>query len=305
MTRIVVTGATGLIGKHAVAALVAQGHDVHAIARQIPKQSMAGVTWHEYDLLGAIDLDSFFSKIQATHLLHFAWVTDHGKFWNAPENFDWKMASKTLIKAFHKNGGIRVVMAGSCAEYDWNNLDDGICREQTTALKPHTLYGQAKLDTFRWLAEFSDDTDTSYAWGRVFLVFGTGEASERLVPSIIKALVSGQEAKCSSGTQVRDFLDAKNVGRAFAALLMCDVVGAVNVASGKARTIANVAKTLGEISGRADLIKLGALPDRTDDPAILVADVSRLENEVCFASDIDIYDSLAASYADINECDHG
>lgn len=301
MTRVLVTGATGLLGKHAVNALLAGGLEVHGVARTKPLDFSKDVTWHECDLLHTEQHERLVAKIQATHLLHLAWVTEHGQFWNASENKDWKIASKNLIKAFQKNGGKRVVMAGSCAEYDWNNLGDGICQEEKTPLKPHTLYGQAKLETYQWLTEFAVKTDLSQAWGRVFLVFGNGEFEKRLVPSIAKALHAGVEAKCSSGTQVRDFMDAENAGQAFAALLMSDVQGAVNVATGTPRTIGDVARTLGEISGRPELIKLGAFSDRKDDPPVLVADVARLENEVGFIQTSDFRLTLKHAYDQICE----
>jgi len=297
MTRILVTGATGLIGRHAVAALVSRGLDVHAVARTKPETSLPGVTWYECDLL---QTNPCTSDLHATHLLHLAWVTEHGKFWNAPENRDWQDASKSLISAFQKQGGQRVVMAGSCAEYDWNDLGDGICREGITPLNPHTLYGQVKVETQTWLADFADHTGLSQAWGRVFLLFGAGEYPNRLVPSIVHALAAGDEAKCSSGTQVRDFMDAQEVGHAFAELLMSDVEGAVNVASGVPRSIGEVAKALGEIAGHPDLVKLGALPDRPDDPPVLVADVARLKNEVGYVSSQGFVDALKRVYDQIS-----
>jgi len=287
MTRVLVTGATGLIGRHSVAALVEKGLDVQAIARTRPKRSPSSVTWHACDVLDIDRHEELMSETQPTHLLHLAWVTDHGAFWNAPENYDWKNASQNLIEAFQKHGGRRVVMAGSCAEYDWTNLGDGVCREGVTPLKPHTLYGQVKVETYRWLCDFAANSEMSQAWGRVFLLFGAGESAQRLVPSIAQALGARKDAQCSSGTQVRDFMDARNVGWAFAALLMSTVEGAVNIASGLPRSIGDVAKALGEISGRPDLVCLGALADREDDPAVLVADVSRLRDEVGYILDND------------------
>jgi len=296
MTRILVTGATGLIGRHAVAALVSRGLDVHAIARAIPDTSPQSVTWHVCDLLKTDQHEALLSSIQATHLLHLAWVTEHGHFWNAPENKEWMQASQNLVKAFQSHGGQRVVMAGSCAEYDWTDLGDGVCKEDQTPLKPHTLYGQVKVDTYRWLSDYTAEKKLSYAWGRVFLLFGAGESPKRLVPSIAQALAAGIDAKCSSGTQVRDFMDALNVGWAFAALVMSPVQGAVNVASGIPRTIGDVAKALGKISGRPDLVKLGALPDREDDPGCLIADVTRLHDEVGFSTNWDFQGALISAY---------
>lgn len=298
MSRVLVTGATGLIGKHAVAALVAQGHEVHGVTRSIPKVSPPGVVWHTCDILNA---DLAMNDIRASHLLHLAWTTEHGQFWNAPQNRDWQAASQRLIEAFQASNGTRVVMAGSCAEYDWSNLGDGVCREGVTPLNPHTLYGQIKVETSRWLADFAEAKGISQAWGRVFLPFGAGENINRLVPSVALALQAGQEAKCSSGVQVRDFMNARDVGWAFAALVKSDVEGDVNVATGEPHTIAELATTLGDISGRPDLVRLGAFKDRPDDPLVLVADVTRLRDEVGFTPSIGFRDSLKQAYDQLLE----
>lgn len=296
MTRILVTGASGLIGKPAVAALLDQGLEVHAVTRTLSGFLASGATWHACDLLAQGAAETLAHNIQATHLLHLAWVTEHGQFWNAPQNLDWQAASKRLIKAFEANGGQRVVMAGSCAEYDWMNLGDGICREGVTPLKPHTLYGQSKVETFEWLVNFAAHSALSYAWGRVFLLFGEGESDKRLVASVASALAQGRIAECSSGIQIRDFMDAREVGSAFAALLMSDVQGAVNVASGESRTIGEVVTLLGEISGHPELVHLGALPDRADDPQKLVASVERLHLEVGFNPKYELRESLLAAF---------
>ncbi len=293
MTRILVTGATGLIGRHAVADLVSRGYDVHAIARSVPENGAAGVTWHECNLLDPGAPQIIAQEVKATHLLHLAWITEHGAFWNALDNKLWLTVSQRLIGAFLEHGGQRVVVSGSCAEYDWTQLGDGICRENDTPLKPHTLYGQCKVALSNWLAE---QDGVSFAWGRVFLLYGEGEDPKRLIPDVALALLKGQEAKCSSGSQLRDFMDARDVGLGFSALLMSEVEGPVNVASGEAHSIGEVALMLGDIAGHSELIRLGALPDRPDDPPKLLADVTRLHHEVGFIPTVGLREGLKSAY---------
>lgn len=301
MARVLVTGASGLIGKPAVAALLGQGHEVHAVTRSVPEASPDGVIWHACDLLAPDAAEDVVRKVCATHLLHLAWVTEHGEFWNAPQNIFWKEVTQRLIEAFQACGGTRVVVAGSCAEYDWTNLGDGLCREGVTPLNPHTLYGRTKLETLEWLEGLVVNTGISYAWGRVFLLFGEGENPGRLVPSVATALLEGREARCSSGTQIRDFMDARDVGSAFAVLLMSSIEGAVNIASGEAHTIGEVVTMLGEISGHPELVRLGALPDRADDPPKLVACVDRLYKETNFVAKHKLRESLYEVYQNIKK----
>lgn len=291
MTRVLVTGGTGLIGRHAVATLVAAGAEVHVAARGTPSAALPeAAAVHRLNLLDRTATAALVRRVRPSHLLHLAWVTAHGTYWRTADNLDWLAASLLLARAFAECGGRRVVAAGSCAEYDWSDpaLITGDCRDDTTPIRPHTLYGATKDACRRALAAFADATGLAFAWGRVFLLFDPAEDRRRLVASIITQLGAGRRAACSSGTQVRDFLAAADVGAAFAALTLSDVGGEVNIGSGEARTIAEVAQTIGSLMGRADLIGLGDLPMRPDDPPRLVADVRRLRQEVGFCPQLNL-----------------
>ncbi|HEU4537530.1 MAG TPA: NAD-dependent epimerase/dehydratase family protein, partial [Polyangiaceae bacterium] len=114
-----VTGASGFVGRHALAPLLARGHRVVAVSRRRPPRPPAGVRWLEADLLDDGDRARVLADAGATHLLHFAWYAEHGKFWHAPDNRRWADASADLFARFAAAGGRRAVGSGSCAEYDW------------------------------------------------------------------------------------------------------------------------------------------------------------------------------------------
>ncbi len=120
----------------------------------------------------------------------------------------------------------------------------------------------------------------SFAWARLFFLYGPGESPGRLVPSVAQALANGEPAKCSSGTGVRDFMDVRDAGEALTSLALSDVSGAVNVASGSGISVADVARTLGRLAGKPELVQVGALEDRPTEPPRIVADVARLRDEV-------------------------
>lgn len=123
------------------------------------------------------------------------------------------------------------------------------------------------------------------------------------MPSVINALIEDEETKCSSGMQVRDFMDTQDVGAALTALLASDVQAAVNVASGTPVSIADVASMLGDIAEKPKLINLGALEDRPDDPPYMVADTTRLLHEVAFIPNANLKARLRQAYE--WWCEHG
>jgi len=280
---VLLTGASGFIGTPTLAALRAAGFRVHAVARQPQAETSDGVTWHAANLLTPDARRHLMERIRPTHLLHLAWYVEHGKFWTAPENEVWVAASLDLLNLFAAHGGQRAVLTGSCAEYDWTRGNGRPFRE-TDLCTPATPYGRAKLSLMEQASALAARTGFAFAWARFFLMFGFGEDPRRLIPSMIRGLIGNQEVALSSGRQIRDFTDTRDIGAALAALLDADTVtGAVNVASGQAVTLRAVGAMLAEISGKPEsLLQFGKLADREGEPPSLVADVARLAGEAGF-----------------------
>ena len=276
MTRVLVTGASGYVGRQTLAPLARLGFEVHGLARR-PLGELA-CRWHALDLFDASALAAAIDAIRPSHLLHLAWTTEHGRFWTDPANETWRAATLDLVERFIAAGGRRCVIAGSCTEYDWGGTAP--LSEARTPLNPATPYGVAKAATFRAVQAKAPSAGLSYAHARLFFSYGPFEQPQRLVPLIIRALLRGEPARLTSGTQVRDFLDVRDVGRCLALLLASEVEGAVNVASGAGVSVAHIAGLLGDRIGRPDLIQLGAVASTRAEPPAIVADSSRLATEV-------------------------
>jgi nucleoside-diphosphate-sugar epimerase len=293
--RVLVTGASGFIGRHALAPLLERGFEVHAVMSRDapPPGAPARVRWHRADLLDAAAHGALLAAASPSHLLHLAWYAEHGRFWTSTENLRWAAATLELVRAFAERGGRRAVLAGSCAEYRWG--DPGPCVEGLTPLEPATLYGTAKHATRAVLEAAAPQLGIELAWGRVFFLYGPDEAPGRLVASVARALVAGKRAPTGDGTQLRDFLHVADVAAAFAALLDSDVTGPVNIASGEARPLRDVIDAIGVAAGRPDLLDVGALPARPGDPDELVADVTRLRDDVGFVPAIGLQGGIAQS----------
>lgn len=275
--RVLVTGAGGFIGRHCLPVLISNGFEVHAADVFVPEEKRYGLHWHQVDLLDTKQSYELLATICPTHLLHFAWYAKPGEYWNSLENIRWVEGSLHLLRVFHMNDGKRVVMAGSCAEYDWRY---GYCSEQVTPLVPSTLYGTCKNALQHLLKEFSQVTGLSSAWGRIFFLYGPHEHPSRLVSSVIRNLLQEQPANCSHGTQIRDLLYVEDVASAFVALLESDVTGPINIASSLPVTLKKVIYKIADKLGRRDLIHLGAIPPSPNESPVLFADTRRLSQEV-------------------------
>jgi nucleoside-diphosphate-sugar epimerase len=289
MTRVLVTGASGFIGRAAIGPLAARGFEVHAVSSRPPRDPDPRATWHRRDLLVPGEPARLVEAVKPTHLLHLAWYAVPGKYWTAPENVDWVSASAALVGAFERHGGRRFVGAGTCAEYA---PTDGDCDERTTPLTPSTLYGTCK-HAVHTVVEALASGRLSAAWGRVFFLYGPHEDPSRLVPGVIRALLDGRDALCTAGTQVRDFMHVDDVADAFAALVASGVEGAVNVASGRPVTLADVITSIARQMKGERLIRLGARPIPDGELPSITAATTILNKDVGWTGARDLDEGIA------------
>lgn len=280
MKKLLLTGGTGFIGRQTVKLAIEKGYEVHAafIGEEPFLSQESNLFWHRCDLLDRNQQKDLLARVKPSHLLHFAWVTIPGEYWTSSDNIRWLQASLDLLMGFKEYGGKRVVMAGTCAEYDWGY--DGYFSEKITPVNPRTIYGACKKSLQEILGAFSEENGISSAWGRMFFLYGLHENSRRLVPSVIKSLLKGETARCSHSEQIRDFLFVKDAASAFIALLESAVQGPVNIASGQPVSLKHIIEIISQRLGHPELIEFGAMPVSADDPPMLVADVTRLRQEV-------------------------
>jgi nucleoside-diphosphate-sugar epimerase len=248
------------------------------------------VTWHRIDLFDSSASGALMREVEPTHLVHLAWCASPGEFWSSPANFTWLTATVTLLQQFIAARGRRFLIAGTCAEYDWRY---GYCVEDLTPLAPSTLYGTAKHATYLLARELAAQHGVSWAWARLFFLYGPHEHPARLVPSVIRALSEEREIPCSHGTQLRDFLYVADAAGALAALLDSSVAGAVNVASGQPVAVRDVVAEIAKQFGRPDLVNFGAIDSR--EPPAVLASVSRLQEAVDWGPVYSLEEGLLAT----------
>jgi nucleoside-diphosphate-sugar epimerase len=281
MKTILVTGGTGFIGHHSIPLLLAEGYDVHTTIRDKTKINKFNpdIQYHDCDLFDHYQQEQLLNSLKPSHLLHFAWDAIPGKFWSSPDNLQWVEASLILLRNFVRFGGQRVVFAGTCAEYDWSY---GYCTENVTPTNPQTLYGVCKNSLRQIFEQYCQQSGVSYAWGRIFWLYGINEYPERLVPSIIHNLVNNQPAKCTDGQQIRDFMYVEDVSHAFVSLLNSNVKGVVNIGSGQPITIKEIVIEISNKLNAHDLLRFGEIQTPLNDPPLVVANSMRLRKEINF-----------------------
>ena len=197
MKQVLLTGATGFIGRHTIQPLAERGFDVHCTYRTtkpyiIPNENH--VTWHQANLLNREDIKNLFDSVSPSYLLHLAWDVTPEKYLESINNFDWMVSSLHLLHEFAESGGAKAVCAGTCIEYD---VRYGYCIENLTPTVPSTYYGSCKHQLQSIGEKYADKKGFDFAWGRIFQPYGPYEYPTRLVPSVIKSLLKDEPAQCT------------------------------------------------------------------------------------------------------------
>jgi dTDP-6-deoxy-L-talose 4-dehydrogenase (NAD+) len=268
---VTLTGATGFVGRQVVRVLLERGCHVRLIVRDPTRlgevQASSAVEVVQTDDLFAEKPERLRVMLADSEtVIHAAWYTEPGKYLTSPLNLDCLAGTLNLVRAFSAGGGKRFVGVGTCAEYD---LTAGLLTPDTP-LAPTSLYAACKASAFQVIDRYLESEQVSFAWCRLFYLYGQGEDELRLVPYIRKQLEAGKEALLTSGGQIRDFVDVEDAGRMIADIALGHSEGAVNICSGKPVTVRELAERIADEYGRRDLLRFGAKPHNLFDPPKVV-----------------------------------
>ena len=269
--KVLLTGATGFVGRYVVKELERQGIEYVSLQRSLPSDDRA----IQMDLLGTLEFESLFQKFKPTHLIHVAWYAEHGSFWKSDTNLQWIMATKRLVEAFCLSGGQHVVITGTCAEYDWSH---GYCVEDVTPLKPNSIYGICKDTTRKMIELVVEEYGVSMAWARVFMPYGPGEKSQRLIPSLFKAFKGDIAPFGVNAKAYRDFLHVEDAARAILACAQSKFIGAVNICSGRPVQISEILDIVARIKNCDPEVILKLAPKNQEANNFLVGENKKLRS---------------------------
>ena len=199
-------------------------------------------------------------------VIHAAWYAEPGVYMKSPKNLDCLAGTMQLASGCVKAGIHRFVGIGSCSEYDLSIGHLSI----HTPLHPTTLYAGAKAATFLALSTLFQQQGIEFAWARLFYLYGEGEDTRRLVPYLRACLSAGEPAELTSGTQIRDYLDVADAGSQIAALALGTECGAINICSGHAQTVRQLAEKIADEYNRRDLLRFGVRAENQFDPPCVV-----------------------------------
>lgn len=273
--RVAVTGASGFIGRHVLAALAQRGIRPVVVTRN-PEAFVdsAGI-----ERVVAMDIATAGSDVyarlgQPEVLIHLAW--DGLPHYQSPHHFETELPRQyAFLRAMVRGGLPALLVTGTCFEYGMQSgpLDEAL------ATRPANAYGFAK-DTLRRQLEFLHQTHPfQLGWARLFYTFGSGQPASSLLPQLQAAVRQGKPSfPMSGGAQLRDYLPVEDTARTIVQLaLLRHEVGVVNICSGKPVSVRGLVEGwLRE--NRWDIrLDLGAYPYPDHEPMAFWGNRARLD----------------------------
>jgi nucleoside-diphosphate-sugar epimerase len=294
--RILLTGASGFLGKFLLSDLQKIGAELIVLTRNKERISQFtafsinadSLTVLECDLLTSTNIRSILAGVAADHLVHLAWETTPNQFWNTDENNHWMDASCHLIEAFCDTGGRGMTLAGTCFEYQETTE---ICHEDSTPICPETPYAQSKARFRNISSTICEARGIPMAWCRIFFPYGPGEPNTKIIPSLIDVFLGRRPAFSVSRHDRRDFIHARDVARGLSKIISAGFEGDFNISSGLSTSIQElveiVAKTLGE---DPDLV-LHQSTKSDSETSVIVGDNGRL-NQLSWIPEIPLQQGI-------------
>jgi GDP-4-dehydro-6-deoxy-D-mannose reductase len=261
---IVVTGAGGFVGGHVVACARERGIEA------IPVRG---------DLRDPATAERAIADARPGAVIHLAAPprTGGGSRWGLLAG-ELQMAGNVIEAVAAHAPGAPVLIPGSAGQYGLGAPEP---LRETAPTEPVSAYGAIKCAVELACTSEPLRQGVRVVWTRSFNHIGPGQGLDAPVPAWARQLATIERA--GSGTLrtgaldvTRDFLDVRDVARAYLDLVASDAEGIVNVGSGRAVTLSRVVELL--VAGTRANVTVERDPalERAVDPPVVVADVGRL-----------------------------
>ena len=269
--RVLLTGATGFVGRQLLRELQQRRYKVSLVIRQGSELKIENLNRVENIFLTSNlfeESSEWWAKIcnDIDVVIHAAWYAEPGVYLTSVKNIECLTGTLNLAIGAAQAKIKRFIGLGTCFEYELGSLPLKV----DSTLKPISLYAASKASTFMMLSQYFGLTNISFGWCRLFYLYGDGEDSRRFVANLHKKLALGEPVELTQGTQIRDFLDVGQAARQIIDMAFSGKEGPINICSGLPKSIRALAEAIADIYGRRDLLVFGARQDNLIDPPYLV-----------------------------------
>lgn len=277
--KILVTGATGYIGRYLVKTLLEKGHSVVILCRSLEKarkfEWFKCVESYEYNLMHSLQkLPGELSGID--RVIHLAWANVQDI--ESIEHLESVHYHYLFIKQLLDGGVNNITVAGTCLEYGMQNG----CLDETLITNPIVSYGIAK-DSLRKYLEILQTKQTDVfvlKWARIFYMHGGRQHKHSLLSELDVAIANNDKKfRMSKGEQLRDYLHVRDVSQYLVQIaLHGSFTGVTNCCSGVPVSVRTFVERYIQEKGAKLSLDLGHYPYRSYEPLAFWGDTTKLNN---------------------------
>lgn len=272
MSKVIVTGASGYLGRHVVRALSRRGVSVIAIARGDLGADLAGVQQLNRDLW-SLTPEEWVEYAQDATLIHLAWRD--GFRHESIAHMGELSKHFSLVNTLAELGLKRFVSIGSMHEI---GPTEGLITEEI-ACNPVSQYGIAKNAFQSAAAELCARTGISFAWLRCFYIIGDDERNHSVFTRILEQSLAGDsDFPLTTGTAQFDFIDVAELGELICSVSLSSTCGIVNLGSGNVQSLRSAIEQFISNNRLQIKPKFGAFPERSGISAGAWPDLSKLHD---------------------------
>lgn len=238
--NILVTGATGFVGRHLVPRLLERGHDLLVVARDEQRARILPwfrqVHFDRCDIHAPID-DPFARFGRPDAMIHLAWPGLPN--YKASFHIDSTLPAECrFLQALLEGGLSHMLVTGTCFEY---GMQSG-CLDEIRPAHPVNAYALAKDSLRRFLESLRARCGFTLQWARLFYMYGEGQSPNSLLAQLDSAINNHEPVfNMSGGEQLRDYLPVEDATRRLALLVEHPTcVGITNICSGNPVSVLNL-----------------------------------------------------------------
>ena len=252
--NIVITGATGFLGSHIVSEAKKNGHNVFSLKHSAIDSSRPLLEAFAPDILvhcgwgGVSAADRNDSKLQADNIA----------------------ISKRIIALFPFK---QIIGLGRQDEY--GNINSIVNESQP--LQPISEYAKAKIAFCNHLSNYAEQNRISWQWLRIFNMYGTGQAPNWLIPSVIKKCITGEKSmQTTLGEQQYAYLFADDFAKAVVSMFgQKGKNGIFNISSSKPLPLRHIFEQIKKLTKASIQFEFGAIPYRPNQSMMICGDSSK------------------------------
>ncbi|HVC42599.1 MAG TPA: NAD(P)-dependent oxidoreductase [Candidatus Saccharimonadales bacterium] len=279
--RVLLTGASGFLGRRVAERLVGGGHDVVSIGRSAPDGSLPDAgRFINADLADARDVRRAAEDSGAVDsIIHLAAMVPKNTRQDDPvQAFAVNvMGTVHLFAAFGRPGQANVV-ASTAEVYGLPQGHEAL--REDAELRPRSWYGASKVAAEIYCRTLAHHDEMRVAILRLTVLYGSGDTIQRAIPNFIHSAVLGEPVRIFGGEELRDYLHVDDAAKAVIVAWQRRLSGTYNVGSGRGVAVRDAADAVVRLAGGSSALEQHP---RQKPAADIVLDVTRFREATGFS----------------------